>query len=698
MITKGRRSVYITATAMTLFFIIFYFVDFILKNERFISMLETKWFDFKLSYNNPFARILGSSPKDADKRILIAAIDEKTISRYGWPFPRRYYSTLIENLIGYGVKIIAFDVMFFDPDRNNPQSDEIFAKTVRKYSDRIILAVSIDENFNIKKPFDLLHKSAVNFGSAFAGDMMDYDGNIRKIYPFIPLPVFYNGFEKNFYYLDICHQCPDNMKGIGIPTLGTMAYIRYSSSDIFLNFQKWKNKRFYINFRKPLKDKSLQTVMYKALSVVDIIEKKLGDDEKKLLKDSVVFVGSTSQGAFDHYSTPVSIHTPGVEIHALCIDNLLNDDYLRGMPWYLDIILLVFFIWLPVILLKRSVIRIVIFNFIPIFFIMLLSMWLVKYHLNHLFMAFFFPNAVSFVYIVAYKSIVEDRQKRWIKNTFSQYLSPEVVDILVKDPSKLKLGGERREVTVLFMDIAGFTSMSEKMSPEEVTNILNFYLSSLSDIILEEKGVIDKYIGDCIMAFWNAPVDVERHRAKAIRSAIRCVKEIERLNANSGMPSIKLRFGINSGYAVVGNMGSSKRFSYTVLGDTVNLASRLEGANKFFGTSIIASIDTVSQCKDEIVFKYIGRILVVGKSAPVEVYEPFKLKDEMKSCDYEFMKNFENGIKYFYEKSYDRASVFFEKALSINPYDGLSVFYKKFSCELKEGREGFDGIFNIRNK
>ncbi len=692
MFKKEYKSVYIVTSFLTVFFIFIYFLDFFVNFQFFTFQLEMKWFDTK------FADILKPSLKDADKRIIIAGIDEKTIKKYGWPFPRKYYADLIENLVSYGVKVIAFDVFFADPDRSNPQSDAIFARAVERYADKVILGVPI-EKLEIVKPFELLYKSAVNFGAISASPLLDYDGNIRKIYPFIPYLIL-NDVGKEFRYSDICHKCSADMSKVGLPLLGTMAYIKYTSSDMKAEFRKWRDKRFYINFRKPLtiQNPDSLTIMYRSISVADIIEKTLDEDVKKLLKGASVFVGSVSQGAYDHYSTPINPHTPGVEIHAVCMDNLLNNDYLRDVPMYIEVLVLVFFIWLPVIFLRKSVGRIVALNFIPILVLMFLSILLIRYNINQLFISFFFPNIVSFIYVIAYKSIVEDKQKRWIKNTFSQYLSPEVVDILVKDPSKLKLGGERRDLTVLFMDIAGFTSMSEKMPPENVINVLNFYLSSLSDIILEERGVIDKYIGDCIMAFWNAPVDVERHRLRAVRTALRCLDEIKKLNLKQQSSAVMVRIGINSGYAVVGNMGSKRRFSYTVLGDMVNLASRLEGANKFFGTSVMVSQDTVNGCDDEVVFKYIGKVSVVGKTESVDVYEPFKLKQQMNDGDYEFMKNFENGIKYFYEKNYNMAAEFFEKALSIIPSDRLCLFYRNFSIELREGRAEFNGIFNIRSK
>lgn len=696
-IKKDYKSVYLTTIFFSLFFIVFYYLDFMLELDLFVSMSEKKWFDFKVT-ENILTKLFYYYPKKASENILIAGIDDETISEYGWPFPRRYYAKVVENLNKYGAKVIAFDVLFIDPDRVNPENDRFFANAVKNY-DNVILAINIDSNLSIRYPIKSLHLSTKYFGSVYASHIVDYDGNIRKVFPFLP-KIELGDEQKTYFYGDICPHCDERLRYVGIPLLGMMAYIKYSGLDIFEVYQKWKEKKIYLNFRasKTAQNLKSQTIMYDYISIKRIVDDILDDNEKSRIKNSIVFVGSVAQGAYDHYSTPVNPHTPGVEIHALCVDNMLNDDYFRELPIYLNLILILVFIWLPVFMVKRPVSKIVIVNFGMIFFLMFFSILMVRYNYNHYFVTFLFPNLVSFVYVVAYKSIVEDRQKRWIKNTFSQYLSPEVVEIIVKDPSKLRLGGEKRNITILFMDIAGFTTISEKMTPEEVTNLLNFYLSSLSDIILEEKGVIDKYIGDCVMAFWNAPLTIDEPNKRAIRSAIKCLKKVDELNKQTSLTSIKMRIGIHSGNAVVGNMGSNKRFAYTALGDSVNLASRLEGANKFFGTSIMVSYEVYNNAKDSFVFKYIGKIIVPGKTEFVEVYEPYKALEDMDLKDNDFIKNYENAIKYFYEGNYNLAFDYFTKAVEIYSQDSLCNFYLNLTGMILKGKEDFNGVFNIRSK
>jgi adenylate cyclase len=697
---KEYKSVYTVTIVLTMFFLILYMIDFGLSTSLVLSELENKWHDTKFGDTLRLLRKAYIIPplKKADERILIVGIDNKTLLRYGWPMPRIYYKPLIENLNKYGVKVIGLDIMFVDRDRTEPKNDIIFSETVKK-NKNVVIAVSLDENGNINLPIKELRDNTTNFASISAGMMLDVDGKIRRVYPFIT-EIIINGKNLTFSYKDICNSC-DDLKNVGLPLLGTYLYSYYSGVDLKELYKKWHNeygdRSLILNFRESKFNSS--TVMYDYVSAKDVIEDSVDEKLKKRLKDAIVIVGSVAQGTFDHYPTSIHQQTPGVEIHALCIDNLLNDDYLRNVKFYIFLPVFLLAIWLPVLLIKKSVLKLSLYNFLFDIIILWLSIVLIKLRYDFYFAVYFIVNLVSYIYVIAYKSIVEDRQKRWIKNTFSQYLSPDVVNIIVSDPSKLKLGGEKKDMTVFFMDIAGFTSISERLSPEEVTNLLNTYLSELSDIILSKRGVIDKYIGDCIMAFWNAPLDIPDHRTLAVKSALECLEKIKELNIKCEIAGgINVRIGINSGSAVVGNMGSNRRFSYTVLGDTVNLASRLEGANKFFNTSCMVSDDVYAEAKQNVIFNYIGDILVVGKNQPIRVWRPFKLKDKMDENDNEFVKNYDDGIKYFYSRDYKNAHVSFEKAYSIIN-DNLCKFYMSQSEKfIKDGDSDFNGVFNIKSK
>ena len=218
---------------------------------------------------------------------------------------------------------------------------------------------------------------------------------------------------------------------------------------------------------------------------------------------------------------------------------------------------------------------------------------------------------------------VEGRQRRFIKQAFNQYLHPAVIDQLLSHPERLRLGGERREITVFFSDLQGFSSFSEQLDPEALTSLLNDYLTAMTDIILDQGGTVDKYVGDAIVAFWNAPLDQPDHAGRAVRTALLCQEGLDRLRPELSRRAghdLQMRIGLNTGVAVVGNLGSQRRFDYTVLGDAVNLASRLEGANKEFGTSVLLTDSTRRQLDAEIAVREIGKVVVTGREEPVRIF------------------------------------------------------------------------------
>jgi adenylate cyclase len=240
--------------------------------------------------------------------------------------------------------------------------------------------------------------------------------------------------------------------------------------------------------------------------------------------------------------------------------------------------------------------------------------------------------ALSFGLATAYSYATEGRQKLYIRRMFGQYMSETVINHLLAHPEKLKLGGERRRVTLFFSDLAGFTTISERLNPETVVALLNDYLSAMTEIILEEEGTVDKFEGDAIMALWGAPLDQEDQAERACRAALRQQAKLTELNrrfADLKLPPLKMRIGLNTGEAIVGNLGSARRFDYTVIGDTVNLASRLEGLNKFYDTAIMASEATATECGEAVAFRELDLVAVKGKEQPVRVFEVAALAEDL---------------------------------------------------------------------
>ena len=232
--------------------------------------------------------------------------------------------------------------------------------------------------------------------------------------------------------------------------------------------------------------------------------------------------------------------------------------------------------------------------------------------------------AIAFVSSEAYRNLVVERKNRYLKKAFSSYVSPELVAEIIKNPDRLALGGAKKEITVLFSDIRGFTGISEKLAPDVLVSLLNEYLGPMTEVVLKNKGTLDKYIGDAVMAIYNAPLDVTDHPEKACRTAKEMIDKLKEINISfkqKGLPPVDIGIGINTGYAVVGNMGADMRFDYTAIGDTVNLASRLEGQNKYYGTHIILSEFTAGKVQDEFMLREIDLMRVVGKEKPVAIFE-----------------------------------------------------------------------------
>jgi len=238
-------------------------------------------------------------------------------------------------------------------------------------------------------------------------------------------------------------------------------------------------------------------------------------------------------------------------------------------------------------------------------------------------------TALTYSMLVTYRVVNEQQEKKYIRQTFSKFVSKSVVDELLRDPSKIKLGGDKKILTVLFSDIRGFTSISEKLTPEELVEHLNIYLQGMTDIVINTDGTLDKYIGDAIMAFWGAPIEMSDHSLKACRAALEMMEALKVMNhkwEKEGKPILDIGIGINTGDMVVGNMGSSSRMDYTLMGDNVNLGSRLEGTNKFYGTNIIISEFTYQYVKDDVIARELDLIRVKGKALPVKIYELIDLK------------------------------------------------------------------------
>jgi adenylate cyclase len=292
---------------------------------------------------------------------------------------------------------------------------------------------------------------------------------------------------------------------------------------------------------------------------------------------------------------------------------------------------------------------------------------------------------------------VEGRQKRFIKGAFKQYLSPIVIEKLMENPDRLTLGGEEKTLSIFFSDVQGFTSISEKLSPTELTALLNEYLTAMTDIIHQTGGTIDKYEGDAIIAFWNAPLEQEDHAARAVRAALMCQKKLAEMRDDLRQryrSNLFVRIGINTGPVVVGNMGSNQRFDYTFLGDAGNMAARLEGINKQFGTYLLVSGNTLAAAGDAFPAREISRVRVVGKAVPITIYEP--MLPETAEARREPLAAFDAALRTYYGGNFADAQRAFEALAAQDPV--ASIYARRCTTLAATPPPDWDGIWNITEK
>ena len=355
-------------------------------------------------------------------------------------------------------------------------------------------------------------------------------------------------------------------------------------------------------------------------SFSDIVEGKVST---KYFKDKIFLAGVYAEGLQDIHETPYG-KMYGVEMMANAVTQLINRDFILFSEDYIDILLIVFFgLIISYIVGRKSILLsyIATIALVAVYFFAVVFIFdNYRYVLN--LSAPLITSIITLFSMIAYRILTEEKEKKVIQGMFSNYVSKSIVDELLKHPEKLELGGEDKGITVLFSDIRGFTTLSEKLTPQELVTHLNEYLSAMTDIIFKYEGTLDKYVGDEIMAFWNAPLEQENHAELASLAALEMMTKLHSLNENwPEAKKLNIGIGLNTGLMTVGNMGSQSRMDYTLMGDNVNLGARLEGTNKIYGTNIIISEYTYAVIKDQFICRELDTIKVKGKSKPVQIFE-----------------------------------------------------------------------------
>ncbi|MBI2602135.1 MAG: adenylate/guanylate cyclase domain-containing protein [Deltaproteobacteria bacterium] len=444
------------------------------------------------------------------------------------------------------------------------------------------------------------------------------------------------------------------------------------------------------------------------ISLADAYDNNFDVKTREQLKDAVLLLGMTAIGINDMRPNPFDTTTDGVEVHAAALDNIVNKDLLqRPKSIYVTELLIVLFIGLlfsPLMIASHALVS-----------ALLTAASIVGYYFfdhyywfNNGIWAYmgvpFIEITLLFVSTTLFKYFSEEYEKRKVKGAFSLYLAPEVIDQVLDEPGQLRLGGERKKLTIFFSDVRGFTTISESLTPEQLCEFMNTYFTPMTEIILRSKGVLDKYIGDAIMAFWGAPLSLPDHADRALNSSIDMLYALDKLQREfkeKGFPHCDIGIGLNTGEVSVGNMGSNERFCYTVMGDAVNLASRLEGLTKEYGIRLILSeftVATLSQTNHLV--RDLDDIRVKGKKEPVKVYHCFRPDDLAEKDLKELIGMFGEGRKFYREQDWKKASSIFADCLKIEAKDGPSLVYLKRIEEFtsKPFIENWDGVYTFTHK
>jgi adenylate cyclase len=761
---RQHRVVFLLSAVICILSLHFYFHIYIWPSQspntflQFLENIELKTLDARFQLREL------RETKQPGPAVVIVAIDPKSQDVLGrWPFPRSYFAQAVNFLREAHARVIAFDLNFPQPDANsglealrtvqgkyeglvppssrtpafeqklkdlavNADNDKQFADALSHYDNAVLgyFVVSQEEaraqnQDRLKSFLDVLSFQAY---PATVHPEFAKNAPIPEAQAVSPdLPEFASA-AKNFGFFDITPD-PDGVvrrvpavlafQGSYYPSLAIAAALAYTNDpldQVKLIFNPNGVQKIVMGNRTIPTDRQGfvqldylgKSGTFPTYSLSDVVQRRLPPE---VFRDRLVLIGPTARGISGMALTPTeNAEFPGVEIHATMIDDILYQHFIRrGFREHLvDIaFILLFSIGATIIFSILTPLRATVY----LGFSQFVYFWLTYFAFAHdrIWVADFLPMATLFATyaaVVSYRFFFEEGEKRKVRAAFSQYIHPAQMAKMLDDPEGIRLGGEEKELTALFSDIRGFTTLSENLSPPQLVELLNEYLTAMTEVIFKNWGTLDKYIGDAIMAFWGAPYAQEDHALRACRTGLAMIKALQVLQADwhrRNVPRIDIGVGINSGPMLVGNMGSKIRKNYTIMGDSVNLASRLEGSNREFGTHVIISESTYILVKGNVVAREIDLIRVKGKTQPVKVYELLSLAaDGQQHLD--LVTRFERGLEAYRSGEWQAAIDIFHHVLADYPQDGPSqVFIERCLNLLARPPEGlWDGVFIMKTK
>jgi adenylate cyclase len=688
-------------------------------------------------------------PRETVSRpVVIVDIDEASLKEIGqWPWPRTILADLVTRLTELGVVAIGFDIIFAEPDRMSPSiaatsfrnldddtrnklrtlpsNDEVFAQAIRR--SRVVVGqagsataaprsqaeAALQTGFAVRGPdatpflvtFAGLLRNVPVIEQAAAGRgvfsvLPERDGIVRRV----PLVMRAQGAMAPSLSIEL----------LRVVTNSSAILVRTDQAGVQsvavpgLQVPTDQNGRFWVHFNKH------DPARY--VSAKDVLQGRVPRDR---VEGKLVLMGTSAVGLLDIKTTPVSAAIPGVEIHAQILESALTKSSLTYPNYAVGVELLVaVFVGLMIIIVAPILSASIIIALGAIVAAALIGTSWYLYSQYNLLIDFTYPlisSALVYLALVFMNYVKEQKQRQQIRAAFGYYLSPALVEQLARSPEKLVLGGEERRMTVLFSDVRGFTTISEhyKHDPQGLTRLMNQFLTPLTNSIIERKGTIDKYIGDAIMAFWNAPLDDPQQEINACEAALEMLARADRLNQqfkreaeqNGGkyMP-LNVGIGLNTGPCVVGNMGSDFRFNYSVLGDTVNVASRLEARTKDYRVPIVIGAQTEQQAKEKFATIEIDRIQVKGKSEPETVFTVLGHAELRQDPNFQDLRELTAGmLRSYREQDWTRALEAIELCRKAGERFGIAALYDMYAERIEAFRRNppppdWNGVYEAESK
>ncbi len=688
------------------------------------SYFEDRFFDFRIKKT--------LQEKKVDSNIVLAAIDDRSLTDIGrFPWDRTVWADLLKKLKIFGAKVVSFDVFFPEPERicNNQDPDSIFAEGMADFKsvpgNEIVLSYATteypDEGFS-ELPADLYNfimdskqKDGINLKKYYAGKNVYIIDKLLKQSPALGHINSEQDSDGIFRHYPIVRQVDE----FYFPSFGLQTYLSYTGESVTLEIHSedsasliLKNGTLPVNFKGESKIRWLGgDKNFPVVSITDILKSPANSEKmKNILNGKIIFIASTAYGAHDFRHTPIDPMLPGIFFHMNLVHMLMNGYFYvpssDSTTYSWTMLLASMTLLILVMLFGNPLFDLLTINVLAIGLYIYDTYWLIPqgYEIKLFFVLFSIVATYSWSTFLHFYITLKEKNK--IRGTFSSFVAPAVVDQMLKNPDKVKVGGEKKEITVFFSDVRDFTSISESLTPEELSICLNQYMGMMTDIVFETYGTLDKYIGDALVAFWGAPLDVEDHAYHAIRAALKMIEKLPEINERfreQNFPEFKHGIGLNTGPCSVGNMGSDKIFSYTALGDNMNLGARLESLCKFYGVQLNVSENTIKSISaeraKEFTFRILDKVRVKGKSQAVTIYEglhsthPFKV-------DSDALNSYNRAFELYQNREFQEAITILAELNRSYPEDKSSLRILEI-CQtylLSPPEKDWDGVYTHKTK